>query len=129
MNRLPLWMPACALASSILVAASPALAQQGSDDAGAAPDANATHPSAPAASALPGVVLERNVFVPVDASGKPASDQFIVVERRSLAKGDRDGGSSSGDAAASADVPTRFILVPQQAGDDSGGDSSSGAPR
>lgn len=125
MHRFTFRRPACALASCLVLAAPLALAQQGADDASAAPDANAAHPSAPAASALPGVVLERNVFVPVDAAGKPTSEQFIVVERRTLAK-DGDGGNSSGDAAASSDVPTRFILVPQQAGDDSSGGGSSG---
>ena len=125
MHRFTFRMAACALASSLLLAAPLALAQQGSEDAHSAPGVNDAHPSAPVASALPGVVLERNVFVPVDAAGKPASAEFIVVERRTLAKGDGDG--ASGDAAASSDVPTRFILVPQQAGDDSGGDDASGA--
>ena len=124
MARFTFRVPACALACCLVVAAPLALAQQGSADA--APDANDAHPSAPGAPALPGVVLERNVFVPVDAAGKPTSDQFIVVERRTLAK-DGDAGNASGDAAASSDVPTRFILVPQQGGDDSGSDDSSGA--
>lgn len=128
MNRFMPPMRACALASVILLGAAPALAQQESADAEAAPDADKAQPSAPAGSQLPGVVLERNVFVPVDAAGKPASNQFIVVERRTLAKGDSDADTSS-DSAATSDVPTRFILVPQEAGDDSADEGSGAAPR
>ena len=129
MKRFIPGMPACALASVILLAAAPALAQQGAGDADDAPDANAAQPSSPSGSALPGVVLERNVFVPVDSSGKPTSNQFIVVERRALTKEGGDAGTSSDDAAAATDVPTRFILVPQQAGDGSNDEDSNAAPQ
>ena len=120
MNRFLRRAPACAFASAILFVAVPALAQSGSEGA-AAPDASGAAPSAPGAKAaapggatLPGVVLERNVFVPVDASGKPASNQFIVVERRVLTK-EGDEGKTGGETT---DVPTHFILVPEDAGSD-----------
>ena len=129
MHRFTFRMPAFALASALVLAAPLALAQQGSDDANTAPGANDAHPSAPAASALPGTVLERNVFVPVDATGKPTSDQFVVVERRTLAKGGNGSGDSSDGGSASSGVPTRFILVPEQSGDDSSEDGSSGSPQ
>ena len=127
MNRFLRRAPACAFASAVLLAAVPALARSGPDDAAAppAPAAKTPEPDAatppPAAVPLPGVVLERNVFVPVDASGKPASNEFIVVERRVLTKDDARAGGES------PDVPTRFILVPEDAGSDAEGPDA--APR
>jgi hypothetical protein len=73
---------------------------------GSADGADALQPLA-AAATLPGTVVERNVFVPVDSSGHTGGE-YIVVERRVVTKGAAD---------AAAEVPTHFILVPQD-GDD-----------
>jgi len=97
-----------ALASLLAGVPLAAWAQAGSDSAGTAP--------VPASGdSLPGTVVERNVFVPVDGSGHTGGE-YIVVERRVVKK---DG------AAASGEVPTHFILVPQD-GDDDDADSNEG---
>jgi hypothetical protein len=132
--------PLCAVASLFLFTALPAGAQgdgnaaaspgasdsSGSADRGvqAAPDTGSADDSAGARgssrSSLPGVVLERNIFVPVDHSGHPTSNQYIVVERRMLAPRDGDADSQSPAGSAGApDAPTNFILVPQESDDDS----------
>jgi hypothetical protein len=118
MNRFLRIVPAFACAT--LLAAAPALAQAGSDDADAAKGQDNDAP-ATGSPALPGVVLERNVFLPVDSSGRPASNEFIVVERREMTK-DKDA-----DAAAPA-VPTRFILVPQESLEGSNEDGQDTVP-
>ena len=83
---------------------------------GAQPRAEA--PGAPiSGAALPGTVVERNVFVPVDSTGHTGGE-YIVIERRVMKKG---------DAAKEppGEVPTHFILVPQD--DDEDSDSGDGA--
>jgi len=69
-----------------------------------------TSRSSVAAAALPGTVVERNVFVPVDSTGHTGGE-YIVVERRVVTKGgDKD--------SATSEVPTHFILVPQESDDE-----------
>jgi len=97
-----------ALASLLAGVPLAAWSQLGSEGAEAA-----TAP--PSGDSLPGTVVERNVFVPVDGSGHTGGE-YIVVERRVVKK---DG------AAASGEVPTHFILVPQD-GDDDDADSNEG---
>jgi hypothetical protein len=70
-----------------------------------APDAQQALSSA---ASLPGTVVERNVFVPVDSSGHTGGE-YIVVERRVVKK---DGADAGGE------VPTKFILVPQESDDE-----------
>ena len=82
------------------------------------PDDQAAPPAQESPATLPGTVVERNVLVPVDNAGHPASNEFIVIERRVLTK---EGASGSPPAQA----PTRFILVPQdEEGDATQGDSN-----
>jgi hypothetical protein len=59
---------------------------------------------------LPGTVVERNVFVPVDSSGHTGGE-YIVVERRVVAK-------PGAAQEAATEVPTHFILVPQDSDDE-----------
>jgi len=73
---------------------------------------------------LPGTVVERNVFVPVDSTGHTGGE-YIVIERRVMKKSEAETGS--------AEVPTHFILVPQDGDDEETQGDSSGnggaAPR
>src|SRR3954468_9670242 len=63
-----------------------------------APEEGSPDPAPPAAgAALPGTVVERNVFLPVDSTGHTGGE-YIVVERRVVTKGDSKG-------ATAAEVP------------------------
>ncbi|HZZ92139.1 MAG TPA: hypothetical protein VFE23_06215 [Usitatibacter sp.] len=132
MSTILRFAPACALTSILILATGSAWAQAdaGNGDAAQSPgDAQGDDSgnAAGAASKLPGVPVERNIFVPVDGSGHPTSNEYIVVERRVLTP--RDGSGEPDDASSAPDgqdVPTRFILVPQEGGDDSGVGNGSG---
>ena len=72
----------------------------------------------PPGMALPGTVVERNVFVPVDSTGHTGGE-YIVIERRVMKKDDAG-------KKAPGEVPTHFILVPQDGDDDEDADSNEG---
>jgi hypothetical protein len=119
----------CAVTSLLLLAAAPCGAQVPSGPEAMPDGGNAAQPNddsgksaTEAGDAIPGVVLERNVFVPVDENGHSASNQFIVVEKRvMLPKGATGSEGAAARALASREVPTRLILVPQDGGDDDSG--------
>ena len=108
----PVWAQSEAPDDPQVAGSAPAAPGDGSSDAGASTGHGTS-------ATLPGVILERNVFVPVDGTGHPASNEYIVVERRKLVPNDEEAQSSTPSQGASADVPTRFILVPQEEDDDS----------
>ena len=89
---------------------------------GASGEPQAPAPGAPLpGGALPGTVVERNVFVPVDSTGHTGGE-YIVIERRVMKKG--DAGKES-----TAEVPTHFILVPQDDEDDDPDSDDGGGAR
>jgi hypothetical protein len=118
---------ACAILAAVALAGA-AWAQDGDP-----PGAGSGQQAQPASNGdLPGFAVQRDVYVPVDGTGHVSSNQYIVVERRVIIPGQApgegaDSGSGSGaepDASATPklEVPTRFILVPQE--DDSSGNGS-----
>lgn len=99
--------PRRALAPLLCLAAFAAWSQE----PGASAEAQPLEPGAAlSGTTLPGTVVERNVFVPVDSTGHTGGE-YIVIERRVM---------KQDDAAkeAASEVPTHFILVPKDGDDD-----------
>jgi hypothetical protein len=119
-------------AASILILAAGAASAQSDDSTGETPGGNSGDTATPSGpSALPGVILQRDVYVPVDGTGHPTSNQYIVVERRVIPRKEGGAGDASGESGGDAgkEVPTRFILVPQESDDEQeGNDEHSDEP-